>query len=280
MIGNDIVDLALAQTESNWRRKGFLKKIFTLQEQQLIHNATDPERMVWLLWSMKESAYKAAVRKSGNRCFAPAVLAGHLTALDDKYAKGIVCYEEGKYLTQSSLTKYYISTVSRNRCTWPDEQPYHTGISPVQTSSSPAPKRSRYRQAGCLCSKRVAPGGGRFFYWPSLFAVNNWKFDQIIFPINGNNYAKQHTTLWENVKQHCAATLAVPKSEIHFHKDETGAPWLTLPSGERVPVSVSHHGRFGAFVFSLDPTFEVATCPRGTQAKKFSISLIPPRPGL
>ena len=37
MIGNDIVDLALAQKESNWKRKGFLDKIFTLQEQLFIN---------------------------------------------------------------------------------------------------------------------------------------------------------------------------------------------------------------------------------------------------
>ena len=34
MIGNDIVDLDLARKESNWKRKGFLDKIFSLQEQQ------------------------------------------------------------------------------------------------------------------------------------------------------------------------------------------------------------------------------------------------------
>ena len=49
MIGNDIVDLDLAQKKSNWRRKGFLNKIFTLQEQSLIHNDFNPERMVWNL---------------------------------------------------------------------------------------------------------------------------------------------------------------------------------------------------------------------------------------
>ena len=32
MIGNDIVDLDLARTQSNWQRKGFLDKIFTKKE--------------------------------------------------------------------------------------------------------------------------------------------------------------------------------------------------------------------------------------------------------
>ena len=33
MIGNDIIDLDVAKTESNWKRKGFLDKIFTANEQ-------------------------------------------------------------------------------------------------------------------------------------------------------------------------------------------------------------------------------------------------------
>jgi len=57
MIGNDIVDLELALKESNWKRKGFLNKIFTNEEQLLISSAINPEIMVWNLWSRKEAAY-------------------------------------------------------------------------------------------------------------------------------------------------------------------------------------------------------------------------------
>lgn len=63
MIGNDIVDLRLAATQSNWRRKGWLQKIFTVSEQDKILNALDPDVTVWKLWSMKEAAYKAYQRQ-------------------------------------------------------------------------------------------------------------------------------------------------------------------------------------------------------------------------
>ena len=36
MVGNDLVDLQIAKSQSNWRRKGFLEKQFTIKEQQLI----------------------------------------------------------------------------------------------------------------------------------------------------------------------------------------------------------------------------------------------------
>ena len=63
MIGNDVVDLALAAKESNWRRKGFLQKIFTESEQELIFSSENPDMMVWRLWTMKEAAYKAHQRR-------------------------------------------------------------------------------------------------------------------------------------------------------------------------------------------------------------------------
>ena len=51
MIGNDIVDLAFALKKSNWKRKGYLDKIFTNHEQLLIIKSDNPENMVWNLWT-------------------------------------------------------------------------------------------------------------------------------------------------------------------------------------------------------------------------------------
>ncbi|MDQ7918421.1 4'-phosphopantetheinyl transferase superfamily protein [Mesonia sp. MT50] len=62
MIGNDVVDLSLAKKQSNWQRPRFIEKIFTKQEQTEINSAKDPDFLVWLFWSMKESAYKAHQR--------------------------------------------------------------------------------------------------------------------------------------------------------------------------------------------------------------------------
>lgn len=71
MIGNDVVDLALAGKESNWKREGFLDKIFTKKEQILILSSDSPQIMVWNLWSRKEAVYKIYNRQSGIRAFIP-----------------------------------------------------------------------------------------------------------------------------------------------------------------------------------------------------------------
>jgi len=74
MIGNDIIDLKEAQSNSNWQRRGFLDKIFTPTEQAIIQAAVNPFQMVWRLWSMKESGYKFYMQKNPNavRGFYPA----------------------------------------------------------------------------------------------------------------------------------------------------------------------------------------------------------------
>ena len=71
MIGNDVVDLVLAQKESNWKRKGFLNKLFTSLEQDFIQKAPNQDEMVWMLWSIKESVYKAYQRINYNEGFYP-----------------------------------------------------------------------------------------------------------------------------------------------------------------------------------------------------------------
>mgnify|MGYP003652628921 CR=1 FL=1 len=67
MIGNDVVDLNLAKTESNWQRKGFLEKQFTQFEINEILSSANPFVKVWLFWSMKEAAYKCYVQEEQKR---------------------------------------------------------------------------------------------------------------------------------------------------------------------------------------------------------------------
>lgn len=63
MIGNDVIDLHTAAKESNWRRKGFLDKLFTEKEKKEITESETPETLVWIFWSMKEATYKAHQRR-------------------------------------------------------------------------------------------------------------------------------------------------------------------------------------------------------------------------
>ena len=104
MIGNDIVDLNMASIQSNWQRKGFLNKIFTEKEQEIIKNSIFPNKTVWLFWTMKESAYKAHVQQYQCRFFAPKKIQCEFIS----ETKGQVIINSEKYNTTSVFHSNYI----------------------------------------------------------------------------------------------------------------------------------------------------------------------------
>ncbi|TBW29206.1 4'-phosphopantetheinyl transferase superfamily protein [Gramella sp. KN1008] len=65
MIGNDIIDLRLSLSEKKSENQRFMAKVFTDEEKGFIRASDDPETILWLLWSMKEAAYKAHQRNYG-----------------------------------------------------------------------------------------------------------------------------------------------------------------------------------------------------------------------
>lgn len=115
MIGNDVVDLTAAVGESDWRRKGFLKKVFTHRERQAIFQAENQHQMVWLLWSMKEAAYKARQRTfSLPRLLDWQSLECTVSNLSAKKAAGSVKTFHTRFFTTTDLFKNVIHTTAAN----------------------------------------------------------------------------------------------------------------------------------------------------------------------
>lgn len=106
MIGNDIIDIDFTRKYSDWKRRGFLAKVFTKSEQDYITQSIDPFHGVWRFWSMKESAYKLHLRSKQVRSFYPSKLSCKL--LDD--IKGMVFIEGESYNTTTKKSKDYIFT--------------------------------------------------------------------------------------------------------------------------------------------------------------------------
>jgi phosphopantetheinyl transferase (holo-ACP synthase) len=112
MIGNDIIDLMLAAEESHWQRSGLVEKIFTKSEQDMIFQADVPESMVWILWSMKESAYKIYNRLTGQRAYVPQFFECHKPRLKATHLIGKVTTEELLFFTKTFITRDYIETIA------------------------------------------------------------------------------------------------------------------------------------------------------------------------
>jgi hypothetical protein len=71
MIGNDVVDLGDADSRIAGHHPRFDRRVFAPSERDLIEAAPDAERVRWLLWAAKESAYKAARRLDARTPFSP-----------------------------------------------------------------------------------------------------------------------------------------------------------------------------------------------------------------
>lgn len=114
MIGNDVVDLQLAAVESNWRRKGYLHKLFSPEEQLLIGQAADPDRMVWLLWSAKEAAYKIIHRDTRQRIYAPRQYQVQLSGAD----AGTVQYQDRLFAFRTVVAGSFLHTIAVVSAEW------------------------------------------------------------------------------------------------------------------------------------------------------------------
>jgi phosphopantetheinyl transferase (holo-ACP synthase) len=117
VIGNDVIDLELAKTESNWRRKGFLDKIFTASEQLLIGKAKNQETMVWALWSRKEAAYKIFNRETRIRAYNPLQFeCSEMEFIDDNYFGKVIgnkmCYYTKTQIGLGSIHTIAVSNAS------------------------------------------------------------------------------------------------------------------------------------------------------------------------
>lgn len=111
MIGNDVIDILQSRHESNWRRKGYIEKLFTPSEQLLISQTSDPETMLWLLWSMKEAAYKIYNRQTKIRAYIPQKLECTIISKNVHYATGQVILEN-VYYTKTNFSKDSLHTIA------------------------------------------------------------------------------------------------------------------------------------------------------------------------
>ncbi|MFY0256337.1 4'-phosphopantetheinyl transferase superfamily protein [Chitinophaga sp. 30R24] len=109
MIGNDIVDLQVAERESRIHRRGFLDKLFLRDEQALIFQAAQPAVMVWMLWSCKEAVYKIVHRRTRERKYAPLQFNCRLQQ-EANTAAGTVHYQQELYYFQSCFNAARIHT--------------------------------------------------------------------------------------------------------------------------------------------------------------------------
>lgn len=109
MIGNDIIDLKFANSNSRWREPRFLDKLFTEEEKIFILKDANRFQVIWLLWSMKESAYKIHFRERKLSIFNPKSF--HCNVISE--TSGTVSFENDIVHTTSEITSNIIYTTAK-----------------------------------------------------------------------------------------------------------------------------------------------------------------------
>lgn len=112
MLGNDLVDLDLARLQSNWKRKGYLARVFNPAEQRTILLSQYPDFTVWLLWSMKEASYKIHNRNSGLRRYEPLAYSCTLDVDGELGGKGTVRRGTESFSCRSAVSAGMLHTVA------------------------------------------------------------------------------------------------------------------------------------------------------------------------
>jgi len=112
VVGNDLVDLQLARLQSNWQRPGYLQKICSAEEQHMIMTAPEPNTMLWLLWSMKESAYKVLNRNTGKREYKPSALVCSGLEVNQSETTGTVRHGDDVFFVKTEISHQRIYSVA------------------------------------------------------------------------------------------------------------------------------------------------------------------------
>lgn len=196
MIGNDIVDLSISPISTGARHRRFLNKVFTKQEIELIDNSNHRAVTIWTLWSIKESVYKAIVRKERLIRYAPkSIECIMLNHVDDHSSTASVDYQGQRFSASTKITGACIHTIAV-------DEPVTMG----QVYSASFDLSYSDDPASCLD-------------------------DELIKALHGS---------------HCQ-----PLVPIEIRRDDLGIPQVYRGEEELALLSLSRHGRYGAFAYAL-----------------------------
>lgn len=220
MIGNDVIDLKLAREKHKWQRPRFLEKLFTEAEREFILDAVDPELRVWLLWSMKESAYKIVARMEGRRFYAP---------------KQFECEVKNKF-----LRKGYVPPTSLS---------VHDSQNTDREVGDTLGGRITYGKSTFTTQSIIT---SNFIHTIAYSSQNSTaQFTQKHFQTPRTNHRHQsHFTHQELLKCYAEQTGIHPKN-LSIQKDQLNIPRLFQhKKALSTHISLSHHGNYGAFAIN------------------------------
>lgn len=228
-VGNDVVDLGDPRTGGKAADERFVARIFTGQEAESIRSAASPDRALWIRWAAKEAAFKVASKLLGAPPpFEHAAFRVRLVDGADARAAGSgrVRYRNLEIPVTAEATARWIHVLARHAESGEPEAHVHREV-------RPGPQRR-------------SPSDGWEDELRNRFTDREWR------AVHGPASALVRL----RARSHLARVLGVEEEELEIVCDE-GPPGRTPPRvvlrGEGCPgdVSLSHHGRFVAWAFTI-----------------------------
>ena len=218
-VGNDIVDLRLPPAKRKSKDIRFLKRTFLPEEEQYILADIQPDAMLWAFWSGKEAAYKAIQKDC------PDV---------------------------PSIPRYYNITIEREKQE-AGKSPVHQGerilFGTVETPQGNIPLEIRITSQFVHCIAASAPPiEGSGIVWQVRRMPRTTRLSAIYESLFVREAVTKHI-----YRHHQSSTRAI---EIRRHKGPRGlGPPILYIQDEvaAIDVSLSHDGRFAAYVFTTLP---------------------------
>ena len=112
MLGNDIIDLQEVLASGQAARPGFRDRICCTGELQALEASFSEEECIWLLWAIKESAYKYYIQAGGTPLFAPKKFRFTPSKLEPDRISGYTQTPNGRVASQVQVSEAYLTAES------------------------------------------------------------------------------------------------------------------------------------------------------------------------
>lgn len=146
MLGNDIIDLREVLTSGQARRPNFQDRICRSSEIKPLQACFSTEHCTWLLWAVKESAYKYYIQAGGAPLFAPKKFRFTALRIAPEIVEGYTETPLGKVFSEVQLSTAHLTAESRSIAS--ESAKIHRKIY-LLTASKQASKSKELKQLVC-----------------------------------------------------------------------------------------------------------------------------------
>jgi len=216
IVGNDVVDLCHPDSWQKSRDRRFIQRVFLPEEEKQIYNDSDPDSCLWVFWAAKEAAYKIFSKKNPSISSSP--LKYKIEQRGEMFLPG---HNYDRYLTCTVTTPCgsvgIIIYVRRD---------YLHAFGSLSCGETFGNMHLRVFCLEKVCEKKT-------------------KTDSVVV----RNVLRNDLGRYWNISPSCIT--------IHREKNERGlgAPCIYINRKKApVDISLSHHGRYGAFILFTEET--------------------------